>query len=130
MLGLRADLRMVGALVAVLIVGAVARSLVTLTPPLVVGDDDAYYLVQVRAILRGGVLAIPDFPLLSNGSLFSAIARPHSLAKGKRFNTHNSPRPPQAPAASFKSPYRKCSGTTFAHKPNIACRSTSDRDLS
>src|SRR5512139_2930047 len=26
------------------------------------------------------------------------------------FKTHNSPRPPQAPAASFKSLYRKCSG--------------------
>ncbi|HSG81534.1 MAG TPA: hypothetical protein VLC48_04750 [Gemmatimonadota bacterium] len=36
----------------------------TLTPPLVVGEDGAYYLVQVRAILRGGTLAIPDFPLL------------------------------------------------------------------
>ncbi|MCU0644022.1 MAG: hypothetical protein MUC94_07140, partial [bacterium] len=37
---------------------------VTLMPPLAVGDDGAYYLVQVRAILRGGALAIPDFPLL------------------------------------------------------------------
>lgn len=55
---------MVGAFVAVLLVGFVVRSLVTLTPPLVVGDDGAYYLVQVRAILRGGTLAIPDFPLL------------------------------------------------------------------
>jgi len=55
---------MVRALMAVLIVGFVARSLITLTPPLVVGDDGAYYLVQVRAILRGGALAIPDFPLL------------------------------------------------------------------
>jgi len=56
-------MRMVGALVAVLLVGFVARSLVTLIPPLVV-NDGAYYLVQVRAILRGGALAIPDFPLL------------------------------------------------------------------
>lgn len=55
---------MVGALVGVLLVGFVVRSLATLTPPLVVGDDGAYYLVQVRAILRGGTLAIPDFPLL------------------------------------------------------------------
>lgn len=52
------------ALAAVLLAGFVARSLATLAPPLAVGDDGAYYLVQVRAILRGGTLAIPDFPLL------------------------------------------------------------------
>ena len=62
--GVHTDVRMIGTLVAVLFVGFVARSLVTLIPPLVVGDDGAYYLVQVRAILRGGALAIPDFPLL------------------------------------------------------------------
>jgi hypothetical protein len=55
---------MAGALVAVLLAGLFARSLVTLVPPLVVGDDGAYYLVQVRAILRGGTLAFPDFPIL------------------------------------------------------------------
>jgi hypothetical protein len=55
---------MLGALVGVLLVGLVVRSLATFTPPLVVGEDGAYYLVQVRAILRGGRLAIPDFPLL------------------------------------------------------------------
>jgi len=58
------DARMAGALVAVLIVGFVARGVVTLIPPLQVGEDGAYYLVQVRAILRGGALAFPDFPLL------------------------------------------------------------------
>ncbi len=62
--GVRTDTLMVGALVAVLLIGFVARSLVTLAPTLVVGDDGAYYLVQVRAILRSGALAIPDFPLL------------------------------------------------------------------
>jgi hypothetical protein len=56
--------RMKGALAAVLLVGLVVRSLATLTPPLVVGQDGAYYLIQVRAILRGGTPAIPDFPLL------------------------------------------------------------------
>ncbi len=55
---------MAGALVAVLLAGLFARSLATLIPPLVVGDDGAYYLVQVRAILRDGTLAFPDFPLL------------------------------------------------------------------
>ncbi len=62
--GVQADRRMVGALVAVLLVGFAVRSLVTLAPPLAVGGDGAYYLVQVRAILRGGALAMPDFPLL------------------------------------------------------------------
>ena len=55
---------MVAALLAVLAAGLAARSLATLVPPLVVGDDGAYYLVQVRAILRDGALAIPDFPAL------------------------------------------------------------------
>ena len=58
-----------------------------------------------------------------------AVAKPHSLAKEKRFNTHSSPRPPQAPAASFKSLYRKCSGAIFVHNPSVTCRSTSDRVL-
>jgi hypothetical protein len=48
----------------VLLVGLLARSLVTLFPPLPVGEDGAYYLVQVRAIVRDGRLAFPDFPLL------------------------------------------------------------------
>lgn len=54
----------VGALAAVIAAGLAARSTATLLPPFAVGDDGAYYLVQVRAILRGGTLAIPDFPLL------------------------------------------------------------------
>ncbi len=62
--GVQRERPIVGALVAVLVVGFVARSLVTLVPPLAVGDDGAYYLVQARAILRRGALAIPDFPLL------------------------------------------------------------------
>ncbi len=62
--GLQGGTRMAIALAAVLITGAVARSWGTLAPPLVVGDDGAYYLVQVRGILRNGALAIPDFPLL------------------------------------------------------------------
>ena len=63
-LGLGADPWMTGALAAVLVFGFAARSLATLMPPLAVGDDGAYYLVQVRAIMRDGTLAIPDFPLL------------------------------------------------------------------
>ncbi|MDH3496113.1 MAG: hypothetical protein OER21_05075 [Gemmatimonadota bacterium] len=63
-LGLGADVRMAGALAAVLLAGFAARALATLVPPLVVGDDGAYYLVQVRAIVRDGALAVPDFPLL------------------------------------------------------------------
>lgn len=81
--GLQTDAQMVGMLVAVLTVGVVARSLVTLTPPLVVGEDGAYYLVQVRAILRSGALAIPDFPLLfyvqaCMARLFSLMVEQHA----------------------------------------------------
>ena len=60
----RDDAPMLGALAVVLLVGLAARSLVTIFPPLAVGDDGAYYLVQVHAIVRDGTLAIPDFPLL------------------------------------------------------------------
>ena len=73
-----ADARMAAALVAVLLAGLFARSLATLIPPLAVGDDGAYYLVQVRAILRGGTLAFPDFPLLFY--LQAGAARVLSLA--------------------------------------------------
>ena len=62
--GVSADARMFAALAAVLLAGFAARSLATLIPPLVVGEDGAYYLVQVRAIVREGTLAFPDFPLL------------------------------------------------------------------
>lgn len=62
--GASTDARMAVVLVAVLVAGLLARSLATLVPPLMVGDDGAYYLVQVRAILQDGTLAFPDFPLL------------------------------------------------------------------
>ena len=55
---------MVGTLALLLLFGFSVRSLVTLFPPLAVGGDGAYYLVQVRSILRNGTLAFPDFPLL------------------------------------------------------------------
>jgi len=58
------DTWMAAAFAAVLLAGLLARALVTLIPPVAVGDDGAYYLIQVRAILRDGALAIPDFPLL------------------------------------------------------------------
>jgi hypothetical protein len=62
--GGQADRWTAGALAAVLLAGLAARSLATLIPPLLVGEDGAYYLVQVRAIVRDGALAFPDFPLL------------------------------------------------------------------
>ena len=71
--GVTADARMFGALVAVLLAGFVARSLATLVPPLPVGEDGAYYLVQVRAIVQDGRLAFPDFPLLFH--LQACVAR-------------------------------------------------------
>ncbi len=80
--GVRADARTAGALLAVLLAGLLARSLATLAPPLVVGDDGAYYLVQVRAILRDGTLAFPDFPLLFY--LQAGAARVFSLAMEPR----------------------------------------------
>ncbi len=62
--GSQPDGRMAGALAAVLLAGFLVRSLATLLPPLPVGEDGAYYLVQVRAIIRDGALVFPDFPLL------------------------------------------------------------------
>ena len=62
--GEQADRWMAGALAAVLLTGFVTRSLAALIPPLPVGEDGAYYLVQVRAIVRDGALVFPDFPLL------------------------------------------------------------------
>jgi hypothetical protein len=58
-----------------------------------------------------------------------STAKHHSLGKENRFKTHNSPRPPQTPAASFKRLYRKCPGPTSRQNPTFACRSTSDKDL-
>jgi hypothetical protein len=52
------------ALALVLGLGFTARTLVVLDPPCLPGDDGAYYLVQVRGILRGEGLPIPDLPLL------------------------------------------------------------------
>ena len=66
---------------------------------------------------------------VSDGFSNPTVVKSHSLGKVKRFNPHNSPRPPHAPAASFKSLYRKCSGPDFAHNPSCCCRSTSDRVL-
>ena len=80
--GAGADAYMAGALAAVLLAGLFVRSLATLLPPLVVGDDGAYYLVQVRALLRDGALAFPDFPLLFY--LQAAAARILSLAMEPR----------------------------------------------
>jgi hypothetical protein len=62
--GGRAGGPMAAALAAVLLIGLGLRSLATIEPPLLTGADGAYYLVQVRAILRTGSLAFPDFPLL------------------------------------------------------------------
>jgi hypothetical protein len=73
---------MFGALAAVLLVGAAARALATLAPPLPVGADGAYYLVQVRAIVRDGRLAFPDFPLLF--SLQAGVARLLSITMEPR----------------------------------------------
>ena len=61
------------ALAVVLLLGVVLRARATLLPDLVVGEDGAYYLIQVRAILRQGHLAIPDLPLLFYAQ--SAVAR-------------------------------------------------------
>jgi hypothetical protein len=63
-LAARPDPRPAIALALVLLIGLVVRALVTLLPDLIVGDDGAYYLVQVRAILRDGHLAVRDLPLL------------------------------------------------------------------
>jgi hypothetical protein len=64
-------------LASVLLVGVLARAQASLVPDLIPGDDGPYYLVQVRAILRHGTLALPDFPLLFYAQ--AALALPLSL---------------------------------------------------
>jgi hypothetical protein len=60
----RTEGRHVLALLLILAVGFAARALVVLDPPVLPGPDGAYYLVQVRGLLRDGALPIPDMPLL------------------------------------------------------------------
>lgn len=52
------------ALAVVVATGFLARSLAVLDPPCLPGPDGAYYFVQVRGILRGEGLPVPDLPLL------------------------------------------------------------------
>jgi hypothetical protein len=61
-------------LASVLLLGVLARAQASLVPDLIAGDDGPYYLVQVRAILRHGTLAIPDFPLLFYAQAALAVA--------------------------------------------------------
>jgi hypothetical protein len=61
------------ALAVVLLLGLVVRAQATLLPDLIVGADGAYYLIQVRAILRDGHLAVLDLPLLFYAQ--AAVAR-------------------------------------------------------
>lgn len=58
------DNRSALALAVVLATGFVARALAVLDPPCLPGQDGAYYFVQVRGILRGEGLPVPDLPLL------------------------------------------------------------------
>lgn len=58
------DGRLRFALAAVLAIGFAVRAQIALVPDFMTGDDGAYYLVQVRGVLRDGRLHIPDFPLL------------------------------------------------------------------
>ncbi len=48
------------ALAVVLGLGFIARALAVLDPPCLPGEDGAYYFVQVRGILRGEGLPVPD----------------------------------------------------------------------
>lgn len=52
------------ALGLIVALGFVARAAVVLDPPCLPGQDGAYYFVQVRGILRGEGLPVPDLPLL------------------------------------------------------------------
>jgi hypothetical protein len=52
------------ALGLVVALGFAARAAVVLDPPCLPGQDGAYYFVQVRGILRGEGLPVPDLPLL------------------------------------------------------------------
>jgi hypothetical protein len=61
----------------VLLAGIVARALVVFAGDWPRGINGAYYPVQVRAILRTGALALPDFPLLFYlQALFALALRP------------------------------------------------------
>jgi len=55
--------RLILAAAVVLVAGFAARAQICLLPDFLTGDDGAYYLVQVRGILRDGRLPVPDFPL-------------------------------------------------------------------
>lgn len=61
------------ALVLVLAIGFAARAWVVLLPPCLPGEDGAYYLVQVRGLLREGSLPVADFPLVFHA--MAALAR-------------------------------------------------------
>lgn len=69
----RPSLLPAAALALVLIFGFGVRAFATLAPDCIAGDDGAYYFVQVRGILRGEGLPVPDFPLLFY--VLAAIAR-------------------------------------------------------
>lgn len=51
-------------LAGVLLAGFALRASAGLLPDCIAGQDGAYYYVQVRGLLRGEGLPIPDFPLL------------------------------------------------------------------
>ena len=56
-------MRSCGDLCVVLALGMAARAWILFTTPLVPGINGAYYLIQARALLEKGSLAVPDFPL-------------------------------------------------------------------
>lgn len=111
-----ADGRLAVALAAVLFVGFVIRSLATLLPPLIVGPDGAYYLVQVRAILRSGVLPVLDFPLLFYfqaclAGLLSLVAEQHTaIIAAVRLTDTFLPLALAVPVFQFARSFLRCGG--------------------
>lgn len=72
------------ALAVVLLVGVTIRGLVVFAEDWPRGINGGYYPVQVRAILRSGTLALPDFPLLFYVQALVALAlRPFCADLGR-----------------------------------------------
>ena len=72
------------ALALAVLTGLVLRGMIVFAGDLPRGINGGYYPVQVRAILRSGTLALPDFPLLFYGQTFLALVlKPFCATPGR-----------------------------------------------
>ena len=114
----RTEARVAFALAVVIAVGLVARAQVSLLPEFVAGDDGAYYLIQVRAILREGRLALPDLPLLFYtqaavaGLLSLVVDQPTAIVAAVRWTDTIVPVVLAVPVYLFVRAFRRGTGCT------------------